>query len=288
MENLGDYLVLLSITSDKGTIATAQRIGYGLMGAELVGLAASGRIDIQRDRICVRDPSPTGDAELDTALASLVRARRAPRTQAWVGRPRRGIVQAYLNRLAAAGMVRAERRFLGTRHVIADPVRARQVRARLDAIALSAGMVATEQAAFGGLVHAIALDGLLYPGRAGWPVRKRLLEMGRGQWTVAAVTGAVSSAATQAANQAAAHAAAQAASQAAARAASHAATQAVSRAAAQAAMDAATRAASHAATHAASQAASHAATHAAMHAAAHNAHHGHAGGFGGHPGLRGS
>ncbi len=110
MDNLGDYLVLLSITSDKGTIATAQRIGYGLMGAELFGLAASGRIDIQRDRICVRDPSPTGDAELDTALASLVRARRAPRTQAWAGRPRRGIVQAYLNRLAAAGMVRAERR----------------------------------------------------------------------------------------------------------------------------------------------------------------------------------
>jgi Golgi phosphoprotein 3 (GPP34) len=270
MENLGEELTLLSIRPDKGTVATAQRISYGLMGAELVGLAASGRIEIERDRISVRDASPTGDPQLDTALASLVRARRPARAQAWVGRPRRKIVLAYLGRLVAAGALRAERRVFGTtRYRIADPARVAQTRARLDAIALSGGMVTTEQAAFGGLTHAIGLDLMLYPGRAGAPVRRRLLEMGKGQWTVAAVTGAAAAAASSAASAAASTAAARAAS----RAATHAATHAASRAAAQAAMDAATHAASQAATRAAAQAASHAATHAAMHAAAHNAQH---------------
>ncbi|MGI9009002.1 MAG: hypothetical protein ACR2FU_22905 [Streptosporangiaceae bacterium] len=42
MDSLGEDLVLLSIRHDSGTVATAQRIGYGLMGAELVRLAASG------------------------------------------------------------------------------------------------------------------------------------------------------------------------------------------------------------------------------------------------------
>ncbi len=200
VDNLGEDLVLLSIRPDKGTVTTAQRISYGLMGAELVLLAASGRIDVQQDRIGVRDQSLTGDAELDAALASLVGPRRAPRARAWVGRPRRGIVLAYLSRLVATGALRAERRIFGTtRYLIADPARVAQTRARLDAIALSAGMVQTEQAAFGGLTHAIGLDLVLYPGRAGRPVRQRLLEMGRGQWTVAAVTTAASSAATAAA-----------------------------------------------------------------------------------------
>lgn len=289
MENLGEELTLLSIRPDKGTVATAQRISYGLMGAELIRLAARGRIEIERDRVSVRDASPTGDPELDTALASLIRARRPPRAQAWVGSPRRGIVLAYLGRLVAAGALRAERRVFGTtRYRIADPARVAQTRARLDAIAMSGGMVTTEQAAFGGLTHAIGLDLMLYPGRAGGPVRKRLLEMGKGQWTVAAVTGASAAAASRAASAAASTAAARAAS----RAATHAATQAATRAAAQTAMDAATRAASQAATHAATQAASAAATHAAMHAAAHHgyqagvhhagSHHSHhAGGIGG-------
>jgi hypothetical protein len=40
---LGEDLLLLSIRPDQGKIATVPRIDYGLMGAELVRLAGSGR-----------------------------------------------------------------------------------------------------------------------------------------------------------------------------------------------------------------------------------------------------
>jgi hypothetical protein len=262
MDSLGEDLVLLSIRPDKGTLTTGERIGFGLMGSELVRLAAAGRIDIQRGRILVLSPVPTGDAELDAALESLLRARRPPRPTNWVGSPRRGILVAYLNRLAAAGAIRADRgRIFGTRYFIADPGRVAAARSRLDAIALSTGMVDLAQAALGGLAHAIVLDRVLYPGLAGRVVRKRLAEMGKGQWTVAAVSRAAEASsramqATDAASSAATHAATHAAAHAATQAAAHAATQA--------------------AAHAATQAATHAATHAAAHAAAHQAgsHHG--------------
>src|SRR5712691_6601616 len=151
MDSLGEDLVLLSVRPEKGTVATAERISFGLMGSELVRLAATGRIDIQRGRILVLSQVPTGDAELDAALGSLIGARRPARPTQWVGRPRRGILQAYLNRLVAAGALRPERRVFGTRYFIADPVRAAHARERLDAIALSTGMVDTAQAAFAGL-----------------------------------------------------------------------------------------------------------------------------------------
>jgi hypothetical protein len=40
-ETLGDDLVLLSVSPNSGRIMTKQKIGYGLMGAELVRLAAT-------------------------------------------------------------------------------------------------------------------------------------------------------------------------------------------------------------------------------------------------------
>lgn len=280
MDSLGEDLVLLSVNPSKGTVATAERIGYGLMGSELVRLASTGRIDIQNGRVLVLSPVPTGDAELDGALESLIRARRPARPTQWVGRPRKGILQAYLARLVAAGALRPERRMFGTRFFVSDPARAAAARAHLDAIALSAGMVDTAQAAFGGLAHAIALDRMLYRGKAGRPVHKRLAEMAKGQWTTAAVSQAAADAAYRAAR--ATDAASEAAARAATRAATHAATHAASAAAADAAMQAATHGATHAATHAATQAATHAATHAAMHAAAHQAATQHHGGIGGH------
>src|SRR5260370_40804180 len=98
---LGEDLVLLSVSPADGRIATAQRIGIGLMGSELVRLAASGRITIAGNRVIVHDRTPTGDAELDVALASLADAGRGVRPKTWVSRPRRQIGEAYLARLAA-------------------------------------------------------------------------------------------------------------------------------------------------------------------------------------------
>jgi hypothetical protein len=264
MDTLGEDLVLLSIRPDNGTIATKSRLGYGLRGSELVRLAATGRVGITGDRIVVLDGQPTGDEQLDAALASLAGARRPPRPKTWVGHPGSQIVNTYLARLAATGAIRPER---GTvlafvtvvRWRIADSARAADARARLDAIARATGPVDTAQAAFAGLASASGLGLVLYPGWANRQLRRRLERIAKGELTQDA-----GAAATVQATRA---------------------TDAAARAAVQSATDAATQAASDAATAAATQAATHAAVSAAVHAAHHAAsdggHGGHGGGGGG-------
>jgi len=176
---LGEDLVLLTVQQGGGRLTAPNVTGVGLMGAELVRLAASGRVGIASDRITVLDGAPTGDAEADAALASLAVQKRPPKAKAWCGRPRRGICDAYLARLAAAGAITAqEQTRLGfirmRRWQVTDPARAQAARARLDAIARGTGEVDLAQAAFGGLAHAIGLAGRLYPGKDGRAARKRL------------------------------------------------------------------------------------------------------------------
>jgi hypothetical protein len=227
LDSLGEDLVLLSVSPADGRITTAQRIGFGLMGSELVRLAASGRITIAGNRVIVHDRRPCGDPELDAALGSLAAARRGVRPKTWVSRPRRGICEAYLARLAAGGAVRAEKGarlgiFPVTRWRITDAARLSGARAWLDAIALSTGTVDTAQAAYAGLAHAIGLGAVLYPGWENRAVRKRLEQIAKGEWSASAVTAAgrdadaatatslTTAAVTQAATQAAQQAAIQA------------------------------------------------------------------------------
>ncbi len=98
------------------------------------------------------------------------RRRRPFRPKAWVGHPPSGICDAYLARLAAAGAVREERgKLLGfipaSRWRIADPARAADARARLDAIVHAPGQVGIAEAAYAGLASASGLGPVLYPGR---------------------------------------------------------------------------------------------------------------------------
>jgi hypothetical protein len=259
LDSLGDDLVLLSVSPD-GKITTAQQLGFALMGSELVRLAAAGRITISGGRVDVTDSSPGQDPFLDEALASLAGSRRGARAKTWVSHPRRGIIGAYLERLAAAGVLQAER---GTRlgifpvtwWRIADAARPAEARARLDAVALSDGPVSTAQAALAGLAYASGLGTVLYPGRGNRPVRARLERIAKGHEVAADVASVSADAADAAARQAMA-----AASQ-----ATRAAVDAATAAATQAAIDAATSAAISAATE-----------------AAHSAAHGAGGAAGGH------
>jgi len=298
VDTLGDDLVLLSLNPGSGRVSTVRKIGYGLMGSELVRLAAGGRVDIEAGRIVVRNALPIGDAELDAALASMVNARRPPRAERWVGRPRPGICNAYLERLAAAGSIRKESAVL-TRWRITRPQLVADARARLDSVAVSTAPLDLSQAAFGGLAHAIGLDALLYSGWGNRGIRKRFEQIAKGRQMAPATQRTSHSAADLAVDRAgdvpvaddpgdpadhaahhpATHAPSHAPAYAATQAAAHAATQAAAHAATQAAMHAATQAAVHAATHAAV----HAATQAAVHASVSAAHSGAAGG-GGHGG----
>jgi hypothetical protein len=248
MQTLGDDLVLLSINPRSGRLANATRLRFGLMGSELVRLAASRRVDIAGGRIVVLDGGPTGDSELDAG-----RGRQAPAR----GPPPPTNADAYLARRARAGAVRDEPGPLLTRWRIVDQARAASLRARLDAIVRGTGPADTEQAAFAGLASASGLGELLYRGWGNRPLRKRLDQIAKGQCTGPVLL--ATDAATDAGD----------ASQA---AAGHAASDAV-QAATQAASDAAVRAATQAATDAAVQAATQAATDAAVAAAVHAAHH---------------
>jgi hypothetical protein len=241
MDTLGDDLLLLLIRSKDGKVAKAERIDFGLMGSELIRLAAAGRVGIDEGRVVVSDSSPTGDAELDQALRSLQGGRQPVKPERWVAKPRRRIRSAYLDRLQASGAIRG---LPGTgllrpqpRWEIADSQRLTQVRARLDRIAQGGGQLGTEQAAFGGLAYAVGLDRHLYPGWAGRAERKRLSEVAQGQWTMRSVGAAAGSGRDPGpvGETAAVHAAARA-------------------------IHAAVHAATHAAVHAAHQAAGHAAS----------------------------
>jgi len=179
---LGEDLFLLSIRPRDGKLMTWGRIDLGLMGSELVRLAAAGRAGIAEGRIVVLDRTATGDTELDAALLSLIDARLAPRPEPWVGLPRRGIRDAYAARLVSAGVLRAKpSRIIGaSRYVILDSSQVAAARSRLDAITQSSGRPAgSAQAALGGLACAIGLGGVLYPGRPGRDRRARLAEIAR-------------------------------------------------------------------------------------------------------------
>jgi hypothetical protein len=215
LNGLGEDLLLLSIRPSDGGIMTSARINYGLMGSELIRLTALGRIDVDERQITVLNQIPTADPELDAALASLA-GGKPTRPRNWVGRPRHGIRDAYLERLVKAGVLRNESSGRRKRWTVPQSGRADQARDRLDAIAYSTGSVELVQAAFGGLAHAINLDGHLYPKFSDRRIRRRLREIGNGQWTqtatdavnsAASAVNTASQAATMAATEAAMHAA---------------------------------------------------------------------------------
>ena len=217
LSGLGEDLILLSVRPRDGVLVTFHRLTYGLMGSELIRLTALGRLNVDDRQITVLNQIPTGDAELDEALASLA-GHKPIRPRNWVGRPRHGIREAYLERLVKAGLLRrvSGRSLASTRWAVPQSPRIDRAKDRLDAIAHSTGPVDLAQAAFGGLVHAVNLDGHLYPRFADRPVRRRLREIGEGKWTksatdaVSAAGQAASQAATRAATEAAMHAAMQA------------------------------------------------------------------------------
>lgn len=100
---------------------------YGLAGAVLEELAQRGRISVGGRKIVVLDPAPTGDAALDSALATLTRRRaRSPTSWiVWLPHHAEDMRRATGDALLAQGVVgRDERRVLGLtriRYPLRDP-----------------------------------------------------------------------------------------------------------------------------------------------------------------------
>jgi golgi phosphoprotein 3 len=166
---LGEDLLLLALDAGRGRLERTYAISYGLMGAELVRLAACGRIGIVDDQVVVKSPAPTGDAELDAALAQIGEPPSPPRAGEWVQRVRPRITGRYLERLMAAGAVCEQTRFGVIRWPITNTARLAEARQRLDLIAWSAGPVDLSQTAYASLACAIGLDRVLTPAGAATP-----------------------------------------------------------------------------------------------------------------------
>ena len=60
LSTLAEDLLLLSFRARGGRLGTEQRIDFGLAGAQLVQLAALGRVTVTGDQIAVRDAGPSG------------------------------------------------------------------------------------------------------------------------------------------------------------------------------------------------------------------------------------
>jgi Golgi phosphoprotein 3 GPP34 len=185
---LSEDLLLLALDAGRGRLGRTYLISYGLMGADLVRLAARGRIDIIDDQIVARSLAPTGDAELDAALARIGEPATPPPPGEWVQRPHPRICGWYLERLEAAGVICEQTRFWITRWRISQTGRLAEARQRLDLIACSAGPVDLSQAAYASLACAIGLDQLLYPGKRRRAERDRLREIAAGHWTTTPAT----------------------------------------------------------------------------------------------------
>ncbi len=182
LASLAEDLILLSIRPH-GDIPDVGRLDRAVMGSELVRLAAAGRVIIIADTIHVEDAAPAGDPDLDAALADIT-ALRAPRSARWwMAKSRRKAREGYLGRLIYAGVLVPGRGSLfgARRYKVTAPDRVAEARARLDAIASSAGWVDVTAAALAGLACAAGLDRTLY---YGWPqAQERLRQVGQGRWT---------------------------------------------------------------------------------------------------------
>ena len=191
MDTLAADLLLLAINSRTGQVRSPRVVDCALMGSELVRLAAAGRVGITGGRITVLDQRSTGDGELDSAVRSITEARWRPRAGGWVGRPRRGIREAYLNRLLRDGAVSTGESSVlhQPRWRVTDSERLGAARQRLEVIARSQGPVTVEQRAFGGLAHAIGLGKVVYPAWADRAARVRLRNVAAGRAGPADLTG---------------------------------------------------------------------------------------------------
>lgn len=109
-----DLLLLLTRDDTGKLVAAGAAVDVALGGALLVELTLMDRVDVtgpgdsgRAGRLVVRDPKPTGDPQLDEALAVIV-AKQSKKPQNVVARLGKKQRDTLYGRLGDAGLVRAE------------------------------------------------------------------------------------------------------------------------------------------------------------------------------------
>ncbi|GAB3418522.1 GOLPH3/VPS74 family protein [Flindersiella endophytica] len=199
-----DILLLLTDDETGKSITDSTRVDYALAGAVLLELAEHGKVDVagpdgpvKKGRLYVRDPAPTGSAELDAGLAVIAEKDRRP--QDVVGKLAKGLRDRLLNGLASRGVLRREQgKILGlfptTRWPAADSAHEQDLRGRLHAVLVVGSTPDPRTAAVISLLWAIDAVPKVVAGLAGVDkrmVKQRAKAIAKGEWASDAVRKAV-------------------------------------------------------------------------------------------------
>ena len=206
---IAEDLLLLLTNDDTGRLASSKtEVDVALGGALLVDLTLMGRVDVagpgepvREGRLVVRDPSPTGDAVLDGALAT-IGEKEGKKPQSAVARLGKGVRAKLYARLVESGLVRAETgRVLGIfptdRWPAEDANHESSVRAGI-ASALRAG--STSDARTGALISVLlalrAVHKVMEPASVGLSrqeMKASAKRISQGDWAAKAVRQAIDS-----------------------------------------------------------------------------------------------
>jgi AcrR family transcriptional regulator len=201
-----DLLLLVTDDASGRLSAAADRVDAGLGGANLVELTLRNKVDLTGEqdpgkpgRIIVRDPSPPGDAILDTALET-VTAYQGKRPSTVIRPLSKNLRRTLYERLAGNGVVRAEKsRILGVfpvrRWPAQDASDEAEVRRLMTQALVQQVAPDTRTAALIALVHAVGCDDKIVDprqhGLSKRELRARAKKIAEGNWASAAVRKAI-------------------------------------------------------------------------------------------------
>jgi len=201
-----DLLLLVTDDASGRLSVSADQVDAGLGGANLVELTLRNKVDLTGEhdpgrpgRIIVRDPSPPGDAILDTALET-VTVYQGKRPSAVIGPLSKNLRRTLYERLAGNGVVRAEKsRILGVfpvrRWPAQDGSREAEVRRLMTQALVQQVAPDARAAALIALVHAVGcVDKIVDPRQHGMSkreLRARAKKIAEGNWASAAVRKAI-------------------------------------------------------------------------------------------------
>ena len=201
-----DLLLLVTDDASGRLAASGSQVDAGLGGANLVELTLLGKVDITGEqdqgrpgRIIVRDPAPPEDDVLDAALETLA-ARQGSKPSAVIGPLGKNLRPVLYERLAAGGVLRAERgRALGifpTRTwPTQDPGHEAEVRQLVTQALVQPGEPDERTAALIALLHALRCEHKVVDPKAYQlsrrQLRARAAEVAQGNWASEAVRKAI-------------------------------------------------------------------------------------------------
>jgi hypothetical protein len=201
-----DLLLLVTDDASGRLLAPAVQIDAGLGGANLLELTLMGKAGLsgegdegRPDRLIVYDPSPTGDAVLDSAL-EIVIAHQGKKPSAVIRPLSKNLRRALYERLASSGVIRAEPgRVLGVfparRWPAQDASHEAQVRRLVTRALVQPTAPDPRSAALIALLHALKCEHKIVDPRhhdlSKRQLKARAEEIAKGNWAAEAVRKAI-------------------------------------------------------------------------------------------------